>query len=86
LAVPLLAGLGVHGDVAAWTDEPAQTACLLIRIPDGRLHVTVTTLWAWDDVALPAVKSALNDEAWRVREMALKVVARHKLDDADSRR
>ncbi|MDO8338469.1 MAG: hypothetical protein Q7T15_09480 [Microcella sp.] len=26
-----------------------------------------------------AVASALGDEAWRVREMALKVVARHEL-------
>ena len=24
---------------------------------------------------------ALTDDAWRVREMALKVVARHRLDD-----
>ncbi|MBB6629735.1 HEAT repeat domain-containing protein [Nocardioides sp. KIGAM211] len=38
-------------------------------------------LWAWDDDALPAVETALNDEAWRVREMALKVVARHRLED-----
>jgi hypothetical protein len=27
------------------------------------------------------VGAALNDEAWRVREMALKVVARHKIED-----
>lgn len=39
-------------------------------------------LWVWDDVALPAVLSALDDDAWRVREMALKVVARHGLDEA----
>lgn len=39
-------------------------------------------LWAWDDVALASLLTALNDEAWRVREMALKVVARHRLDDA----
>ena len=38
-------------------------------------------LWAWDDVALAALTDALDDEAWRVREMALKVVARHRLDD-----
>jgi HEAT repeat protein len=41
-------------------------------------------LWAWDDVALPAVQAALTDDAWRVREMALKVVARHRLDDTFS--
>lgn len=38
-------------------------------------------LWAWDDVALPSVETALRDEAWRVREMTLKVVARHQLED-----
>ena len=39
-------------------------------------------LWKWDGVAGPAVLAALDDEAWRVREMALKVVARHRIHDA----
>jgi HEAT repeats len=39
-------------------------------------------LWQWDDTALPALMRAFDDEAWRVREMALKVVARHLVDDA----
>jgi len=39
-------------------------------------------LWAWSDEALPSVLHALHDDAWRVREMALKVVARHLLDTA----
>lgn len=39
-------------------------------------------LWVWDDEAYPEVLAALNDEAWRVREMALKVIARHRLGDA----
>ena len=39
-------------------------------------------LWAWDPVALPAIIAALDDEHWRVREMAAKVVARHLLGDA----
>lgn len=39
-------------------------------------------LWSWDDAALPALVAALRDESWRVREMALKVVARHRLHDA----
>ena len=39
-------------------------------------------LWAWDDSALPAIVTALGDDAWRVREMAAKVVARHRLGDA----
>ena len=38
-------------------------------------------LWAWDDMALQSVEAALKDDAWRVREMALKVVARHRLED-----
>jgi len=39
-------------------------------------------LWAWDDSAMHAVLAALDDESWRVREMGLKVVARHLLGDA----
>jgi HEAT repeat len=34
-------------------------------------------LWAWDDVAIPAIGEALADPAWRVREMAAKVIAKH---------
>jgi hypothetical protein len=39
-------------------------------------------LWAWDDLAIPTVIAALSDESWRVREMVLKVIARHRVDDA----
>jgi HEAT repeat protein len=39
-------------------------------------------LWLWDDTATQAVIGALSDDAWRVREMAAKVAARHVLDDA----
>lgn len=38
-------------------------------------------LWAWDDSGLDGVRMALGDSAWRVREMAAKVVARHLLGD-----
>jgi hypothetical protein len=38
-------------------------------------------LWAWDDSALDAVLLALRDPAWRVRELAAKVAARHRLGD-----
>jgi HEAT repeat protein len=38
-------------------------------------------LWNWDSRAVDAVRTALSDEAWRVREMALKVIARHRVDD-----
>lgn len=36
-------------------------------------------LWAWDDGAAGEIRLALDDDAWRVREMALKVIARHRL-------
>ena len=39
-------------------------------------------LWAWDDLALMALQRATRDDAWRVREMAAKVVARNLLGDA----
>ena len=40
----------------------------------GLLHV-------WDDGAADVVRTALGDEHWRVREMALKVTAKHEVDD-----
>lgn len=51
--------------------------------PDYWLRVWAVRglLYAWDDVAGPCVLVALDDEAWRVREMALKVVARYRLGD-----
>jgi HEAT repeat protein len=39
-------------------------------------------LWLWDEAAQAAVIAALDDEAWRVREMAAKVVARHRVEAA----
>ncbi len=38
-------------------------------------------LWSADDSAQGAVADALGDEHWRVREMALKVIARHHWGD-----
>jgi hypothetical protein len=38
-------------------------------------------LWSADDSAQVAVADALGDEHWRVREMALKVIARHHWGD-----
>lgn len=38
-------------------------------------------LWAWDDRAAPAIEKALDDPAWRVREMAAKVAAKRQLGD-----
>ena len=39
-------------------------------------------LWAGDAGQLDAVRTALDDQAWRVREMAAKVVARHRIGAA----
>ena len=39
-------------------------------------------LYVWDDRATAAIIQAAADDAWRVREMAAKVVARHRIDDA----
>ena len=39
-------------------------------------------LHAWDDRATAAIIQATADDAWRVREMAAKVIARHRVADA----
>lgn len=39
-------------------------------------------LWEWDEAALGALRAATSDEHWRVREMACRVVARHRLEGA----
>lgn len=39
-------------------------------------------LWAWDRSAAPTLLAALEDESWRVREMAAKVAARHLVGEA----
>jgi HEAT repeat protein len=38
-------------------------------------------LWVWDDTAKADIILAIRDPAWRVREMGLKVVARHLMGD-----
>lgn len=53
--------------------------------PDGywpRVWAARGLLHAWDDSATIAVVGAVGDPAWRVREMALEVVARHRVGDA----
>jgi hypothetical protein len=55
--------------------------------PDQRYWLRVWAarglLWApWRARSAPAVCDALGDEAWRVREMAAKVVARHRVGEA----
>jgi hypothetical protein len=47
-----------------------------------RVWAARALLYAWDDMARAAVVDALADDAWRVREMAAKVVARRLLGEA----
>jgi HEAT repeats len=47
-----------------------------------RVWAARALLYAWEDSAAPAIARAAADESWRVREMAAKVVARHRVDDA----
>ncbi len=39
-------------------------------------------LHAWDPAVAAVIADATRDEAWRVREMAAKVIARHRVGDA----
>src|SRR4051812_11617200 len=57
---------GVHPDQRYWS----------------RVWAVRGLLWVWDAAALDALLAALHDPAWRVREMAAKVVARHLIGDA----
>src|SRR3954454_12239155 len=67
--------LALGGPPAEWVRTGESSG------PDYWLRVWGTRglLYAWDDAARPAVVRALNDDAWRVRDMALKVVARHSI-------
>ena len=73
--------LALGGPPAEWvrTGEPSG--------PDYWLRVWGARglLYAWDNSARAAVLLALDDEAWRVRDMALKVVARHGIEEAVDR-
>lgn len=64
---------GPHADGAV--DNPRQRYWLRVWAARG-------LLWAWDDDAMSSIIAALTDDAWRVREMAAKVVARHVLGAA----
>jgi HEAT repeat protein len=84
--IDLLHGRAVDADLIVALGGPPARWAVTGEAPGPsywlRVWATRGLLWAWDDAALPAVKGALKDEAWRVREMALKVVTRHGLDDA----
>jgi HEAT repeat protein len=71
--------LALGGRPARWAagfDEPAGPAYWL------RVWAARGLLWAWNDNAKRSVLNALTDEAWRVREMAIRVVIRHHVREA----
>jgi HEAT repeat protein len=71
--------LALGGRPARWAagfDEPAGPAYWL-RVWGAR-----GLQWAWDDKAAGSVVKALTDEAWRVREMAVRVVILHAVREA----
>ena len=81
--VDLLAGCDVDDELVLAIGGPAARSVL-----DGgqqywlRVWAMRALLYAWDDTARPAVLAGLADQAWRVREMAAKVIARRQLGDA----
>lgn len=82
----------LHGDesdvelIMALGGRPARRVLSGASKADGgawcRVWATRGLLWAWEDSATAAVRAATNDDAWRVREMAAKVVARHRVSTA----
>lgn len=70
--------VGLGGPPARWALDGGASG------PDYWLRVWALRglLWLWDPAATSAVVEALADNAWRVREMAAKVTARHVLDEA----
>jgi hypothetical protein len=74
--VPLIQLLG--GRTAPWALDPSREP---LQRHWFRVWAARGLLWAWHDAATPALRVALRDEAWRVREMAAKVAARHLVGD-----
>jgi HEAT repeats len=81
--VELLAGHDADDDLVFALGGPAARSVL-----DGgqrywlRVWAMRALLYAWHDSARPAVLSGLTDQAWRVREMAAKVIVRRRLGEA----
>ena len=73
---PLVVALGGPAASAYAPGMPPRDDVYWLRVWGAR-----GLLWAWDDAALPELASATYDEHWRVREMAMKVAARHRVDE-----
>jgi HEAT repeat protein len=74
---PFIFAIGGPAAEAVLGPHPRRDQRYFLRVWAAR-----ALLYAWDDTARDAVIGALADEAWRVREMAAKVVAKRKLGDA----
>jgi hypothetical protein len=73
----LIMALGGQAGRIVLDDGPAQRNQYWRRVWGAR-----GLLYVFDDRAAPAIIDALHDEHWRVREMAAKVIVRHKIDAA----
>lgn len=73
----LLFALGGPNARIVVEDGPAQRNQYWRRVWGAR-----GLLYAWEDAAAAAVVSALDDEHWRVREMAAKVAAKRAIGAA----
>lgn len=85
--VDLLDGTAVDEDLVVALVGPPGVHVLSGREggPDGywpRVWAARGLLHVWEDSATAAITRAVGDPAWRVREMALEVVARHRVGDA----
>jgi HEAT repeat protein len=67
----------------AQSSTPQQRiAAECARHGTGPLTAGCVLLHQWDPAATAAITGATHDEAWRVREMAAKVIASHRVGDA----
>jgi hypothetical protein len=85
--VAILSGRHVNDDFLRVIGGPSAENVLQGR--DGGVDGYWPRVWAargllhlWDDVATDAIIDATAHEAWRVREMAAKVIARHRVGPA----
>jgi hypothetical protein len=85
--VDILEGRDVNADfLVVLGGEPAK---LVLGGAEGGLNGYWPRVWAlrgllhvWNDQATNALLDATSDESWRAREMATKVVSRHRVDAA----
>ena len=84
--IDILEGRRIDSDLLRALAGPASATVLAGREggPEGywpRVWAARGLLHVWADEAAPAIVVAATDAAWRVREMAAKVVARHLVDE-----